>query len=425
MDEYFLHYLWKFQKFKQKPFRLTNGSTLQVYHPGHSNQNAGPDFLEAKIRIDDIEWAGAVEIHHKASDWIHHNHQSDKKYHGVILHVVWIADRDIQLPDGSLIPTFLMSDYQNGSLEADYRKYINQPVNIKCASFLHRIDPLTITNMLDQALVERLSQKSNRILEQAKSTNGDWEKVTFRVLAENFGFSVNNTAFETWARTIDFSILHRYADQKDKCFALAFGQAGFLDATTDNDVVRLREEYLHLKNKHQLSPIMERHHWKFSRLRPANFPTVRMAEFLSVYLKKQSFFSSLINTTDIKEVNQLFKVELPDYWKSHYDFGLKLDKRTNNLGQASIDILIINTVAPVLAAYSRYIDDQAFMDRAVQFLNSITAEENKITREWSNLGLSIQTAADSQALIQRYKNYCIKKRCLNCNIGIAILHSRP
>ncbi len=425
MDEYFLHYLWKFQKFDQKPFRLTNGSELKVFYPGYSNQNAGPDFLEAKIRIDDIEWAGAVEIHHRASDWIHHNHQSDKKYHGVILHVVWVADKDIQLPDGTIIPTFQMADYQNGSLEADYRKYINQPVNIKCASFLHRIDPLTITNMLDQALVERLSQKSDKILGLAKSCGGDWEKVTFRILAENFGFSVNNSAFEAWARTMDFSLLNRYSDQPDKCFALAYGQAGFLDDPPDAHAEALKGEYLHLKNKHQLSPMMERHHWKFSRLRPANFPTVRMAELLTVYLKKQGFFSSLIHTSDIKEVNKLFKSELPAYWKSHYDFGMKLQKRVNNLGQASIDILIINTVAPLLAAYSRYIDDQQFMDRAVQFLNAIAPEENKITREWSALGLSINNAADSQALIQRYKNYCIKKRCLNCNIGIAILHSRP
>ncbi len=424
MDEYFLHYLWKFQKFEQKPFLLTDGSELTVFYPGHENQNAGPDFLEAKVRIDNIEWVGAVEVHHKASDWLHHNHQEDKKYHGVVLHVVWVADKEIQLPDGTVLPTFQMADYQNGELERDYRKYINQPVTIKCASFFHQFDLLTTTNMLDQALVERLSQKSDRILDKLKPCKGDWELVSFQILAQNFGFSVNNHAFEVWSNSMDHSLLLRYADQPDKCFALAFGQAGFLSDTPDDYSSRLQEEYIHLQNKHQLNPIMERHHWKFSRLRPANFPTVRMAEFLTVYQKIPNLFSAILNARDVYEVIQFFKTELPDYWKEHYDFGSKLEKRTNNLGQSSIEILIINTVAPLLAAYSRYIDDQSYMDRAVHYLNAIPAETNKITRQWSKLGLPIKHAADSQALIQRYKHYCLKKRCLNCNIGIAILHNR-
>jgi len=424
MDEYFLHYLWKFQKFEQKPFHLTDGSELTVFHPGSENQNAGPDFLEAKIRIDNIEWVGAVEVHHKSSDWIHHNHTEDKKYHGVILHVVWIADRDIQLPDGTVLPTFQMADYQNGDQERDYRKYINQPVTIKCASFFHQFDQLTTTNMLDQALVERLSQKSNKILNRLKFYHGNWEKTTFQLLAENFGFSVNNQVFEVWAQSIDHALLFRYADQPDKCFALAFGQAGFLDQATDAYSAHLKEEYDHLTNKHQLTPIMERHHWKFSRLRPANFPTVRMAEFLTVYQKVPGLFSTIVNAKDVFEIIQLFKSALPDYWKEHYDFGCKLKKRINNLGQSSIEILIINTVAPLLAAYSLYIDDQTYMDRAVHFLNALPAESNQITRQWSKLGLPIKHAADSQALIQRYKYYCLKKRCLNCNIGIAILHNR-
>ncbi len=424
MDEFFLHYLWKFQKFEGRPFRLTNGSALQVFHPGHENHDSGPDFLEARIRIDGIDWMGAVEIHHKASDWLLHQHQKDKKYDGVILHVVWVADKDIYLQDSTLLPTFQISDYQHGSLEADYRRYINQPVTIKCASFLHKIDPLTKTNMLDQALVERLSEKADRLLAPVKAHQGDWEKVTFQALASNFGFSVNNQAFETWSKSFDYSLLHRYANQPEKCFALAFGMAGFLDDPKDDYAEDLKEQFLHIKNKHRLEPQLQRHHWKFSRLRPANFPTVRMAEFVTLYIREKKLFSSILEMQKVENIFRIFEIRLPEYWKTHYDFGLPMENRINNLGRSSIDTLIINTVAPLLAAYSKYIDDLGFMERAVDFLNDLAPEKNKITREWQEVGMDPSHAADSQALIQRYKYYCIRKRCLNCNIGLAILHSR-
>lgn len=425
MDEFFLHYLWKFQKFEGRPFRLTNGSILKVFYPGHENNNAGPDFLEAKIQIDEIEWVGAVEIHHKASDWLIHNHQQDKKYDGVILHVVWIADKDIQLSDQSTLPMFKMSDYQNGSLEADYRKYINQPVTIKCASFLPQINTLTKTNMLDQALIERLSMKSQLILEEVRLCKGDWEKITFLWLAKNFGFSVNKQAFETWSMSFDYTLLHRYANQQDKCYGIAFGQAGFLEANINDPYLeKLQTEYSHLKRKHQLEKGLERHHWKFSRLRPANFPTVRMAEYITLFCHSENLFAKMISLKTVSSLIKLFKIDLPDYWKHHYDFGKPLNNRVNNLGKASIEVLIINTIAPLLAAYSRYVDEQEYMDRAVQFLSDLPNETNKITKQWSDVGMPPKNAADSQALIHRHQYYCTKKRCLNCNIGIAILHNR-
>ncbi len=425
MDEFFLHYLWKFQKFEGRPFRLTNGSTLKVFYPGNENSNAGPDFLEAKIQIDEIEWAGAIEIHHKASDWLIHNHHHDRKYDGVILHVVWINDKEIQLSDRSTLPTFKMSDYHNGSLEADYRKYINQPVTIKCASFLRKITDIIKTNMLDQALVERLSMKSQTILDTVKNCNGDWEKATFQCLAKNFGFSVNNQAFESWSKNFEYSLLLRYSNDKNKCFAIAFGQAGFLYVeNADPQLKKYQEEYEHLKRKHQLADGLERHHWKFSRLRPANFPTVRLAELITLFRQQENIFAKIISLNTVDSILNLFKINLPDYWKSHYDFGKPLRKGVNNLGETSIEIIVINTVAPLLVAYSRYIDDQAYMDRAINFLASLKSERNKITKEWAELGLNPKNAADSQAQIQRYQYYCIKKRCLNCNIGIAILQNR-
>ncbi|XOV93788.1 MAG: DUF2851 family protein [Bacteroidota bacterium] len=424
MDEFFLHYLWKFQKFDRRPFLLTDGSQLQVFNPGYQNDDSGPDFLEAKLRIDDIDWVGAVEIHHKASDWIHHNHHKDKRYEGVVLHVVWIADKDITLSDGTPLPTFQMADFQNGSLESDYRKYINQPVTIKCASFLHKINPLIITSMLDQALVERLSAKANRIIKVLKESKGDWESATFQLIAQNFGFAVNNQAFDTWSRSFDYDLLQRYANQPDKCYALTFGLAGFLANPLDDYSSQLKKEYDHLKTKHKFDSVVERHHWKFSRLRPANFPTVRLAELTAIYIKQKNLFSTILGSMTIEQIRRLFDITLPEYWQSHYDFGSPMKNRTNNLGKSSIDILIINVVAPLLAAYSRYIDDQNYMDRAIDFLNQIPAESNKLTKEWVNLSLDPKHAADSQALIQRHKFYCQKSRCLNCNIGIAILHSR-
>lgn len=424
MDEYFLQYLWRFQKFEGRPFRLTNGSILQVFNPGHQNDDSGPDFLEARIRIDHIDWVGAVEIHHRASDWLLHKHQKDQKYESVVLHVVWVADKDIKLKDNSTLPTFQMSDYQNGSIESDYRRYINQPETIKCASFLHGIDNITKTNMLDQALVEKLSLKAEEILKSVKLHKGDWEKVTFQVLSRNFGFSVNNHAFETWAGSFDYSLLHRYAHQPEKCFALAFGMAGFLKDDTDEYSQSLSNLFAHLQKKHELEPLLQRYHWKFSRLRPANFPTVRLAELIALYINEQNLFSSIIDKQDINAMYKLLRCKLPDYWKNHYDLGQKMTQRTNSLGKSSIEILIINTMAPILAAYSKYVDDLNYMDQAVRWLNGIKPEKNKVTRAWEALDIEINDAADSQALIHRYKAYCIRKKCLSCNIGIAILHSR-
>ncbi len=423
MDEYFLHFLWKFQKFETKPLQLTEGTRLSVFNPGIENKNAGPDFLEGKIRIGNIDWLGNIEVHYRSSDWNHHGHQNDRKYDNVILHVVWIYDMDIILPDGSTLPTLQLSDFVSSTLENSYRKYINQPVTIKCASFLHTINPIVLVNMLDQALAERLIFKSEKVLEVLKSNKNDWEQTTFQLLARNFGFSVNNDPFEDWAKTIRYSQIKKYADNPTKCFAIAFGQAGFLVNSSEPQTSLLWKEYSYLKKLLHLKTHLERHHWKFSRLRPPNFPTVRMAELLTFIIGQENLFSCIIESKNAKSIVDRFNITLPHYWQAHYDFGKPLKRGENNLGKASIHIIIINTIVPILGAYSRYVGEQKYMDLAIELLQILPAENNKIIREWLKHDLKSKTAHDSQALLQRYKFYCEKSRCLNCNIGMTILQS--
>lgn len=421
MDEQFLHYIWKYQKFEQKKLKLTDNQTLKVFYPGNHNQDSGPDFEEARIKIDAIEWAGQVEIHVHSSDWNHHNHQHDPAYENVILHVVWAHDEEIQL-NGVAIPTLELKSIVDLDLIEKYKKHVQSNQEILCSSQLIDVSPLTKCSMLDRILVERLEEKAARILDYLKNNKNDWEDVTYWTLAINFGFSTNKDAFMRLTELLPFAKLKKVLHNDQSTEALLIGQAGFLDEEKDEYQRTLKSTFNFLSKKFELPDPMIRAQWKFGRLRPANFPTVRLAQLASLLHHQPKLFTVLTRTESTEELKKQLRPTLNSYWQKHYDFGKVREKTIMHFGQTTFENILINTVAPLLAAYARHTANLSYMDRAISLLESLSAESNRITKKWSKIGSHPKTAFDSQAFIQLFKNYCQKRRCLQCNIGVEILN---
>lgn len=423
MDEYFLQFLWKFQKFQQKPLLLSNGDELVVFHPGHQNHHSGPDFLEANIKINALTWSGSIEVHIKSSYWLKHGHNTDKAYQNVVLHVVWLHDQEI-LSDGQPIPTLQLKDYISNNLEQEYKNYINQPKAILCADYLkHHTQNIHIGSMIDRSVASRLQEKGKGVLSILRSTDGDWEETSYRVIARNFGFKVNAEPFEQLASTLPYKIIRKHTGEETSTYALIFGMAGFLAEPKDDYQHSLADEFRYLCKKYRITPSMMRHHWKFAKMRPANFPSVRLAEFSALLSNTPLLFTQIINISNLESACNLIQQELPEYWETHYDFE-KSSKKPVRIGKSSLTNILINSVVPILVAYSKYLDDVTFLNKAYSLLESLPAEKNHIIKKWEENTISPINAAESQALLFQYHTYCIQKKCLQCNIGLTILNPK-
>ncbi|MEP1095258.1 MAG: DUF2851 family protein [Cyclobacteriaceae bacterium] len=418
MDERFLHHIWKFQKLNGK-LQTIDGQELIVLNQGNHNHNSGPDFEEARIKLGKIEWAGKIEIHIKSSDWLAHNHHLDKAYESVILHVVWKHDRAICI-NNEPIPTLELCGLVNQNEPKKYLSFIDQRKDILCQDQLPSVSSLTFTNQLDRMMIERLEQKAVEILDLTQSQNADWESITYLSLAKNFGFAVNKEPFLTLALSLPYKVFAKNTSGLG-AEALVFGQSGFLNEKDDAYRQELQREYVFLKSKYGLTSRLEKQMWKFGRMRPSNFPTVRLAQFAALIKKNKHLFSTLIEIENPKDVVKLLDFNVGDYWMLHYDFGKVRKKPGGNLGKSTVENLIINTIAPLFAAYSKYTGNQSYIDKAILILEVLSAESNQITKKWSAAGQEVKSAFDSQSLIGLYKNYCTAKRCLECGIGIEIL----
>jgi hypothetical protein len=423
VSESFLHYLWQFQYFDKKELKTTTGEQLVIFKPGILNGDAGPDFSQAKARIDEIDWVGNVEIHIHSSGWTDHGHHRDQAYENVVLHVVWTEDQPVYRKDGSRIPTLELKDRVDEQLIQEYTNLINQSSAIPCERSFHAVDPLIKLSMVDKALMKRLEDKANRIASQVVQNNGDWEEATYQLLTANFGFKVNKDPFVQLAKTLPYKIIQKHRDHPLQVEALLFGQAGFLLAKTkDEYITNLFREYSFLSKKYSLdADRMNPAQWKFLRLRPANFPTLRIAQLAALLQSKKSIFSNLITASSYQDVQHFFQLSTSPYWQTHYRFGKKADGSVPSFGKSSADVLIINAVVPLLVAYGKARDDWNLVDKAVAILQQIPVEKNRIVDLWKKLGYSGTTAFDSQGLIELYQNFCQQRQCLNCAIGSHIL----
>ncbi len=419
MKEDFLHFLWQYQRFQQNS--NSTSPVVQVLHPGYANQHDGPDFMQARLKIKGIEWAGAVEIHVKSSDWNAHQHHLDPLYNQVVLHVVWENDEIIQREDGSTPPCLELSSLVSPQWLDRYQQLVQNLAPIPCAWQFHRAPPLIRLDMLDKALVERLQNKAEDILERHHLLAQDWEEVSYQLLCKNFGFRNNSEAFEELAKRLPYRIILKHRSNLLQVEALLFGMAGLLkNKEGDNYYQELRKEFSFLKKMHRLeepNPIT----LKFMRLRPPNFPTIRLAQLAQLIHKTPKFFSSFINLS-IYDIQNLLSVKQSEYWLNHYHFGKIAKRPMGAMGENSIQILIVNTVSPLLAAYAVQQNNTSYLSKATQFLESIPPEENQITRLWQQLGWKAQHAYDSQGLIGLYKNYCQAHRCLQCSIGLKMMN---
>ena len=423
MHESFLYYVWQLQYFEKKDLRTTDGEKVEIIKPGILNTDSGPDFSNAKIKIGDLEWAGTVEIHDKASAWAEHHHDDDKAYDNVVLHVVWQNDKPVFRADKSAMPTLELQQLVNESLISEYKKLVNSPTSIPCERSFANVDELVKLSMLEKALMQRLESKATQVIQLLRHNQNDWEEITYQLLARNFGFKVNYEPFFQLAQAVPYKILLKHSDNLLQMESLLFGQAGFLDDAIDHEYMKLlQREYLVFAKKYSLENTqLNKSIWKYLRLRPANFPTLRIAQFSALFYERKNLFSQIIEAENLQDLRNLFKVTPSEYWNHHYRFGHKTVRSLAGVGDSSIDNLMINTVIPILVSYGKDKDEQSFVDRGVSFLQQLQPESNKITKAWDGLGLAAKSAFDSQGLIELNNNFCLKRKCLSCTIGSAIL----
>jgi hypothetical protein len=420
MTEEFLHYIWQYRLYNPK-LVLQTGEQLEVIHPGTHNTDSGPDFFNARIRIGETIWAGNIEIHIQSSDWKRHNHQQDMSYDNVILHVVWRDDIPVFRIDGTSIPTLELDGLYNENSWKKYLHFMASKQWIPCATMILIVDPFVRNAWLDRVLVERLERKALQVELILSITNNDWAQTFYRLLARNMGFKLNNQAFELLAQSLPFHFLAKHADDLFQVEAMVFGQAGLLENSfTEEYPNRLKKEYEFLKKKFNLSPV-DAHLWRFMRLHPGNFPTLRLAQFSGIIHHSSSIIGELFNLNDVDSYRKLFGAEASEYWNTHYTFGKLSEPKRKTLGLSSIDLLIINLVAPMLVAYGRWKNDTAMIEKAVDLLMQLKPENNTFTRKWAEIGVTAGNAATSQSLIELKSQYCDNKKCLECRIGNELL----
>ncbi|MBD1394448.1 DUF2851 family protein [Mucilaginibacter glaciei] len=421
--EDFLHYVWKFRLFDRLNLQTTEGEELEVYSAGLHNTHAGPDFQNARIRIGETTWAGNAELHLSSSDWQRHGHTTDNAYDNVILHVVYRDDEPLIRKDGKRVPTLELKDRINPDLYNRYHNLVfGTQTIIPCEASIAKVDGLTMENWLTRILVERLEKRSETVIAALNQNRGDWEETFYQFLAANFGFKTNALPFELMAKSLPQSILGKHKNSPMQIEALIFGQAGFLNEDfADEYPQKLKNEYEFLQKKFSLTPI-ENHLWKFLRMRPQNFPTIRLAQFAALVVQSNHLFSKILETKEVKQLRDLFSnLQVNPYWETHYRFDKESKPAGKHLGASSVDTILLNTVALFLFSYGRHLQQQYFISRALKLLENIPGEQNNITADFANLGLKINTAFESQALLELKNNYCDHKKCLQCGVGIKIL----
>lgn len=394
-----------------------------ILDTGYQNNDAGPDFLTARIRIGDTEWAGNVEIHVHASEWDAHQHSRDKVYNNVILHVVYEDDKVIRREDGTFPETFVLKPLIPKHVLAKYRELMSGMYWIPCEKLVHRVPAFHRSQWLSRLLVERFEHKIAAIYELLAEQHGSWEDTCYLWAARSFGFKVNAQAFEQLARNLPQTVLARHRHSPQAIEALFFGQAGLLEDPLFADAYpwKLQQEYRHLRQLHALTP-MDASSWKFLRTRPSNFPTIRIAQFAAVYLRSVHLFSTLIDTQDTDQLKALFeKLPVNSYWNDRYRFDVPSSRHGCQLGRHSIDNLLINMVSGILFAYGKYIGKELYIYRAIALLERLKIEKNSVLAHFSELGIQAEHAAESQALLQMKSFYCDRKRCLECGIGLQLI----
>lgn len=428
--EELLHYTWKHKLWPLRELVTTDGHHLEVIDPGLHNRNAGPDFFNAKVKIGDTLWVGNVEIHTKSSDWYQHGHDRDPRYDNVVLHVCGVIDRDdIANSRGQYLVQMQMD--VPAHVREHYDELLKTDRYPPCYRIIPDLSRLTVHSWMAALQTERLERKTNDIRRRAEQCGGSWEDAYFQTLARSYGFGINSDTFEQWAQHLPLQAVGHHRDDLFQVEAIFMGQAGLLeldaiptqyqrDALNDGYFARLRNEYLYLAHKFQMTP-MNATQWRFLRLRPQNFPHIRLSQLATLHCERRSGLSALLDCKSTDELRKLFNTHVTPYWETHYTFGSLSTANAKQLSAGSLNLLIINTAIPMFFAIGRHRHQEDLCDRAFDLLEQLKPENNHIVRMWQQCGLDVKSAGDSQALIQLKREYCDRKDCLRCRFGYEYL----
>ncbi len=423
IKEEFIHYIWRTKQFDLRDLKTISGRPIIIKSFGEYNHNAGPDFLNAVISIDEVTWAGHIEMHIRSSDWLRHLHSQDPAYDSVILHVVLDYDAPIMKESGEEIEALNLHDRIDAQLAAKYQALINTSSWIPCDSMISEISPISKMSMLSRCLADRLMDKSNLVLQRLNENQNDWSETLYQYLAWALGLSVNGDNMLILAQKTPYKTVLKHSDQLPQIEALLFGQAGMLTSPDQDEYTEfLHKEYMFLAKKYGLTP-MRAVQWKYMRMRPGGFPTIRIAQLAKLIHTIPNIDQILFDESQ-KNISERLIIQLDrGYWHSHYRFGPEPKKRIKTIGQDKRESIIINAIAPVLYAYGRWKNQETSKDRAINLLESLRPENNSIIKQWRKRNVSIENAADSQAALQLKKHYCAKMKCLDCSIGHKVLNS--
>jgi hypothetical protein len=423
MKEDFIHFLWKYRLFNSNELLTTKGLAVNILQTGTANVDAGPDFSAARINIDGTLWAGNVEIHINSSDWYRHGHQNNEAYNNIILHVVMNHDKEILDKSGNEVPVMELKRFFDIALFYKYEKIISSKTWIPCEKFIEQTDNFIIINWLNRLLVERLENKANEIQQFYRYFENSWEQTFYYFLARNFGFKVNASPFALLAQNTPYKILAKHRDDLTQLEAILFGQAGLLaEEFKDAYPTLLKKEYQFLSHKYNLKA-MDGSLWKFSKLRPPNFPTIRIAEFARLIHQSTNLFRKITESSSVEEIKNLFEAQGSPYWTNHFRFDRISEGKPKNIGISAIENIIINTIIPLKFVYGTENLRHDIRDQAINMLMDLPSEENTIIGNWEKAGIKPQNAGESQALLELKKYYCTPKKCLQCAIGHSLVKS--
>lgn len=422
MTERLLHYIWQFQHFNRDALHTTEGEPVHVYFPGHYNSNQGPDFTNARVRVGTTTWVGTAELHVRSGDWHKHKHGEDPNYKNVILHVVWEEEPG----DGKStthLPVLELKNRVPGLLLQRYEALMQTGTFIPCEQLVTDVPALTWQSWKDRLLAERLLRKAGQMEAGLRENNYHWEESFWWLLARSFGIPVNASAFEEMARSLPLKLLARHRSSSLQLEALLLGQAGLLDEEPrDAYQEALQKEYHFLREKYKLQPNQLPVH--FLRMRPVNFPGIRLAQLAALLGGSARLFSRVKETMPALGLRNIFTIRASGYWDTHYRFGEVAKPKEKKLGSHGTATIIINAIAPAIFAYGQYQQEEKYKQQALHWLEQTSAEKNSITRGFVKMGVPTRTAADSQALIELKNEYCNHKRCLECAVGIAVLKTK-
>lgn len=421
MTEALLHTIWKYKLLKSNVFNSTINEQIEIISVGEHNQDSGPDFFNAKIKINNVVLVGNIEIHINSSDWLKHKHQFNKAYDNIILHVVF--ENDVEVPQNIEynVPVIELKNIIPNNLIEQYKELKNSNQKIACGQSITKVNDVIWKSWLDRLVITRIEEKTQYIQHLFEYSNHNHEEALYLLLSRNFGFKINNDAFELLAKNLSYSILKKYSNNPIQIEALLFGVAGLLDEYFEDAYPKqLQNEFEFLKHKHQLIPI-KKEIWKFSKTRPVNFPTIRLAQFASIFQTQNSLYRIIETKPQIKDLKMFFKCDANLYWNNHYKFDVIADNCTKIFGDSSFNLIVINVIIPYLFFMSKYSLKEDYIDYALNLLSQLPPELNVKTKEFKKLGVKTENALESQAQIQLFDMYCSKKMCLKCNVAKFLL----